>query len=53
MWESLYNLAEVTNTLWIVGGDFNVICKEEEKLGEDQLQIQKLNILIIVERYVI
>lgn len=33
LWESLYNLSEVTSIPWMVGGDFNVIRCEEEKLG--------------------
>ncbi|WMV48900.1 hypothetical protein MTR67_042285 [Solanum verrucosum] len=30
LWESMSDLA---STKWMVGGDFNVICNEEEKLG--------------------
>jgi len=33
LWESLYELAMTSNTPWLVGGDFNVICKSKEKLG--------------------
>lgn len=33
LWESIYNLSKVTNSPWLIGGNFNVICCEEEKLG--------------------
>lgn len=33
LWESLYNLAEGTDISWLVGGDFNTICSQKEKLG--------------------
>ncbi|XP_060185616.1 uncharacterized protein LOC132615077 [Lycium barbarum] len=33
LWDSLYQLASDMNFPWMVGGDFNVILSEEEKLG--------------------
>ncbi|XP_060211977.1 uncharacterized protein LOC132639556 [Lycium barbarum] len=33
LWESLYYLASDMTLPWLVGGDFNVICDEEEKYG--------------------
>ena len=33
LWEDLENAAEGNQLPWIVGGDFNVITNEEEKLG--------------------
>lgn len=33
LWEAIYNLLEITNSPWLVGGDFNVIHSEDEKLG--------------------
>jgi len=33
LWEELTNIAEDVHVPWMVGGDFNVILKEEEKLG--------------------
>lgn len=36
LWESLYNLAEGIDISWLVGGDFNTISSQKEKLGADQ-----------------
>lgn len=33
LWESMEDIANTINLPWMVGGDFNVICNEEEKLG--------------------
>ncbi|XP_060200359.1 uncharacterized protein LOC132628609 [Lycium barbarum] len=33
LWDSLYLLANNMTALWLVGGDFNVILNEEEKIG--------------------
>src|SRR5688572_29481127 len=33
LWESMADIANTVNLPWIVGGDFNVISNEEEKLG--------------------
>ncbi|XP_049388501.1 uncharacterized protein LOC125852861 [Solanum stenotomum] len=33
LWEDLVHIAEENDNPWIVGGDFNVILREEEKLG--------------------
>lgn len=33
LWDKLMELKEECNCLWIIGGDFNVILNEEEKLG--------------------
>ncbi|XP_059310607.1 uncharacterized protein LOC132061950 [Lycium ferocissimum] len=33
LWDNLYHLASSIDQLWLVGGDFNVILSEEEKLG--------------------
>ncbi|KAH0761343.1 hypothetical protein KY290_017416 [Solanum tuberosum] len=33
LWEEFEDIAETNQSLWMVGGDFNVITKEEEKQG--------------------
>ncbi|XP_060190654.1 uncharacterized protein LOC132619919 [Lycium barbarum] len=33
LWDSLYSLADQMELLWLVGGDFNVIMNEKEKIG--------------------
>ncbi|XP_060216593.1 uncharacterized protein LOC132644061 [Lycium barbarum] len=33
LWDSLYLLTSNMTSLWLVGGDFNVIMNEEEKIG--------------------
>lgn len=33
LWEVLLEVADNTLVPWIIGGDFNVILSEEEKLG--------------------
>jgi len=33
LWESMVDLVDTINTLWVIGGDFNVISSEEKKLG--------------------
>ena len=33
LWESMFELANTINVPWVIGGDFNVIYNEEEKLG--------------------
>lgn len=33
LWDDIYQLAANMNTPWLVGGDFNAILNEEEKLG--------------------
>ncbi|KAH0673683.1 hypothetical protein KY284_006574 [Solanum tuberosum] len=33
LWEDLENVVEGNHLPWVVGGDFNVIRNEEEKLG--------------------
>ncbi|XP_060170365.1 uncharacterized protein LOC132601283 [Lycium barbarum] len=33
LWDNLYQLANSMNLPWMVGGDFNVILSDEEKLG--------------------
>ncbi|XP_060216592.1 uncharacterized protein LOC132644060 [Lycium barbarum] len=33
LWDSIYNLANTVTIPWIVGGDFNVVLNQEEKIG--------------------
>ncbi|XP_059315791.1 uncharacterized protein LOC132066504 [Lycium ferocissimum] len=33
LWDNLYNLADQMEVPWLVGGDFNVIMNEDEKIG--------------------
>ena len=33
LWDSLYSLADHMDLPWLVGGDFNVIMNEDEKIG--------------------
>ncbi|XP_070034553.1 uncharacterized protein [Nicotiana tomentosiformis] len=33
LWDNLYNIANDMELPWVVGGDFNVISSEEEKIG--------------------
>nr|XP_009624556.1 uncharacterized protein LOC104115591 [Nicotiana tomentosiformis] len=33
LWDNLYNIANDMELPWVVGGDFNVILSEEEKIG--------------------
>lgn len=33
LWESMADLADTINTMWVIEGDFNVISSEEKKLG--------------------
>ncbi|KAK4737598.1 hypothetical protein R3W88_001295 [Solanum pinnatisectum] len=41
LWESLSDLARQYTNPWLVGGDFNVILSEEEKLGGLQVYYQE------------
>lgn len=41
LWESLESMAQRIQTLWVVGGNFNVILDLEEKQGGLQVTIQK------------
>ncbi|XP_060211849.1 uncharacterized protein LOC132639421 [Lycium barbarum] len=40
LWEDIYNVAGSTNSPWLVGGDFNVVLHEDEKLGRVPVQPQ-------------
>lgn len=33
IWEDLYSIADDINSPWLIGGDFNVVLNEEEKIG--------------------
>lgn len=33
LWDNIYNLSKRIFILWLVGGDFNVILSDEEKIG--------------------
>ncbi|XP_059285583.1 uncharacterized protein LOC132039048 [Lycium ferocissimum] len=33
LWDNLYNLSDQIEVPWLVGGDFNVIMNEDEKIG--------------------
>lgn len=50
-WEELENI-DVANYLWIVGGDFNVILNEKEKLGGlDFSQMEDIDFTQCINNY--
>ncbi|XP_059289372.1 uncharacterized protein LOC132042884 [Lycium ferocissimum] len=40
LWEDIYDVAGSTNSPWLVGGDFNVVLHEDEKIGGIPVQPQ-------------
>ncbi|XP_060211801.1 uncharacterized protein LOC132639366 [Lycium barbarum] len=34
LWEGIYNLSNTLSCSWLIGGDFNVVLNDEEKIGE-------------------
>ncbi|XP_059315814.1 uncharacterized protein LOC132066528 [Lycium ferocissimum] len=40
LWEAIYHLSNTMTCSWLIGGDFNVVLNEEEKIGGNQIQPQ-------------
>ncbi|XP_059306407.1 uncharacterized protein LOC132057830 [Lycium ferocissimum] len=40
LWEDIYHVAASINLSWLVGGDFNVVLHEEEKIRGNPVQLQ-------------
>ncbi|XP_060196130.1 uncharacterized protein LOC132625487 [Lycium barbarum] len=42
LWEDIYYLSNTLSSSWLIGGDFNVVLNDEEKIGGNPIQPQDI-----------
>ncbi|XP_060182252.1 uncharacterized protein LOC132611912 [Lycium barbarum] len=42
LWEDIYHLSNTLSCSWLIGGDFNVVLNDEEKIGGNPVQPQDI-----------
>ncbi|XP_060182313.1 uncharacterized protein LOC132611975 [Lycium barbarum] len=42
LWEDIYHLSNTLSCSWLIGGDFNVVLNDEEKIGGNPIQPQDI-----------